>query len=688
MVEPPTPDNETERLDVLRSLELLDQSPDPILDEFARLAAAISGAPIALVSLVDEHRQWFAARVGLAVTETPRRVSFCAHAINSPSEVFWVDDARVDGRFADNPLVVGHPDVRFYAGAPLVVAGSPIGTLCVIDTLPRNCDPLLVETLASLAHLLADRLDSGHRNEATRKALEITADAVIECDDHGVITKWGAGAERLLGFSEAESVGRPVTIFVPPEFHAAHDAGMARWRSTKEGRLGRRIEVPAIRKDGSSIELELAMSVSRSQKGPLITSSIRDISERKAYAASLMAAKAEAEAANVAKSAFLANMSHEIRTPLNGVVGVVGLLASTPLSARQEELTGIIRSSSEQLQRILGDVLDLARIESGHFTISEEQFGLAEQVLAIADLSRLKAEEKGLNFQAVIDITPGQRVIGDPMRLKQVLGNLLSNAVKFTERGYVRLTVTSSPGRYRFEVADSGIGFEQEQHARLFDPFYQADGSVTRRYGGSGLGLSICRNLVEAMGGEIGCIGCTGQGATFWVELPLPVAEVVENPDREEVSQTDAALAVLVVDDNPTNRRVAELILLSVGATVTQAEDGAAAFDAARRTNFDIILMDLMMPVMDGLASIRLIRSHEQERGWPRTPIAVLSANSMPEHVEASLAAGADLHLAKPITAPGLLQAVSALVGSKPKTESFACEEASHVNAVRLRFAR
>ena len=171
MVEPPTPDNETERLDVLRSLELLDQSADPILDEFARLAAAISGAPIALVSLVDEHRQWFAARVGLARSETPRRVSFCAHAINRPSQVLWVDDAQADTRFADNPLVVGHPDTRFYAGAPLVVGGNPIGTLCVIDTIPRQHDPRLVEMLASLAHMLADRLESGHRNRAIRKAL-------------------------------------------------------------------------------------------------------------------------------------------------------------------------------------------------------------------------------------------------------------------------------------------------------------------------------------------------------------------------------------------------------------------------------------------------------------------------------------------------------------------------------------
>lgn len=676
MIEPPTPHNETERLDVLRSLELLDRTNDPILDEFTRLAAAISGAPIALVSLVEEHRQWFVARQGLDATETSRQVSFCAHAINRASQVMWVDDARADRRFAANPLVVGHPDIRFYAGAPLVVGGYPIGTLCVIDTVPRQHDPRLVEMLASLARLLSDRLASGHRDEAIRKVLEITADAIIECDDHGVITQWGAGAERLLGFSEDETIGRPVTILIPPEFHDAHKAGMKRWRKTKEARLGRRIELPAVRKDGSAIELELAMSVSRSQKGPLITSSIRDISERKAYSASLLAAKAEAEAANVAKSAFLANMSHEIRTPLNGVVGVVGLLASTPLSPRQEELTEIIRSSSEQLRRILGDVLDLARIESGQFTVSKEGFCLAEQVLAVADLSRLKAEEKGLNFQAVIDVAAEQRVIGDPIRLKQVLGNLLSNAVKFTERGYVRLAITSSPGSYRFEITDSGIGFEQEQNTRLFDPFYQADVSVTRRFGGSGLGLSICRDLVKAMGGEIGCTGRIGQGATFWVQVPLADAEpIVENSAVEDVPQTDAALAVLVVDDNPTNRRVAELILSSVGATVTEAEDGALAFDMARQNRFDIILMDLMMPVMDGLESIRLIRGHEQECGKPRTPIAVLSANSMPEHVEASLAAGADMHLPKPITAPGLLQALAVLVSGR-SADSTASKEA------------
>ena len=577
----------------------------------------------------------------------------------------------MDARFANNPLVVGNPNIRFYGGAPLIVGGHAIGTLCIIDTSPRVHDARLAEMLASLARLLEDRLESRHRNEAIRRAMEITSDAVIECDDHGIITGWGARAERLLGFSVSEAVGQSVEIIIPPQFRDAHQAGMARWRSTGSARLGRRLELSAIHKNGSSIEIELSMSVMSGPAGPLITGSIRDISERKIYAASLVAAKAEADSASIAKSTFLANMSHEIRTPLNGIVGVVGLLDSTTLSPHQKELTGIILSSSEQLQRILGDVLDIARIESGQFTISEEKFCLAEQVSMIGDLCRLRAEEKGLSFEVNVEVAPGQRVVGDPVRLKQILTNLVSNAVKFTERGYVRLRVTTSLSGFRFEIADSGIGFDQEQQGRLFEPFYQADGSITRRFGGSGLGLSICRDLVQEMGGEIGCTGRTGEGAIFWVELPLRTAEHdAEISELEEVPQPDGALRVLVVDDNSTNRRVAELILSSIGATVTHAEDGAVAFELARQTRFDVILMDLMMPVMDGLESIRLIRTQEQEAGWPRTPIAVLSANSMPEHVEASRVIGADLHIAKPVTAADLLQALSALVMSAGRMNS------------------
>jgi len=399
-----------------------------------------------------------------------------------------------------------------------------------------------------------------------------------------------------------------------------------------------------------------------------------DITDMKRDAQALADARDAADAANRAKSQFLANMSHEIRTPMNGVIGVAQALARTDLDEQQREMLDLIHSSSRTLQTLLSDILDLARVESGRLELHEEPFDLARAVDEAAQLYAAAARDKGLQF--FVEVAPEARiwVHGDPVRLKQVLTNLVSNAVKFTAAGFVSLTVDAGPHGLRFVVQDTGIGFDAETRDRLFSRFEQADGDITRRFGGSGLGLAICRELAGMMGGELGCESEPGGGAAFILTLPLRVAEAPVAPKPTTASADEAAspdierrLRILVADDHPTNRRVVELILDQAAVDLVSVEDGAQAVEACRATTFDLVLMDMQMPVMDGLTATREIRLHEVAMGMPRTPIVMLTANALPEHISAGLEAGADRHLAKPFSVEALIAMVQDLTAKTPQ---------------------
>jgi PAS domain S-box-containing protein len=658
MITLPTTVDETRRIEMVRSFGLLDQMRAPQHDEIAALARDMAASRWALVTLVEDERVWFSGAANYPGTSNCRWASFCTHVIAHPEQTTWIADARDDFRVSKYASVTDDERIRFYAGAPVLVNGHAVGTVCVFDPASRAYDPALAKGLMRLAAIVAEDLAARHREQAMRSALLASADALIECDDHGVITAWSDSASTLFGFAAEEALGSNINIIVPPEMKAAHTHGFEQWRLRGGARVGRRIELPACRKDGSRVDIELWMSIAQVNGVPHIHANIRDISERTAQAAALRLARAEAEAANAAKTTFLTNMSHELRTPLNGVIGVVDLLSQTQQSAYQQELTTIIKTSSDQLRRLIGDILDLARIEAGELMLNEAPLSLTQIVEDVTAVASLVAEEKGVALRRVVSPDLPPHVVGDVLRLKQVLTNLVANAVKFTEAGAVTLRVNRDGDTYRFEVSDTGIGFDPGQRDAVFGRFQQADGTITRRFGGSGLGLAICSELVSAMGGTLDCHSVEGEGSTFWFTVTLADADHTGVEVEASVEEAPGLGRVLVVDDNPTNRRVAQLILQTIGAEVCCSEDGEQAVEAYLSGPFDVILMDMMMPVMDGATATRTIRQLEAEKNLPRTPVIMLTANSLPEHVDASLAAGADVHLPKPMNPESLFAAL------------------------------
>jgi PAS domain S-box-containing protein len=441
------------------------------------------------------------------------------------------------------------------------------------------------------------------------------------------------------------------------------------------------IVVRLMQPNGPHIWVQCASEAIRDENGEVlrIVNALRDIDKTKRAEINLQRARDAAEAANRAKSEFLANMSHEIRTPLNGVMGVASALGRTELSAAQREMVGLIASSAETLESLLSDVLDLARIESGRLELKAEPFDLVQSAADVAALFEPSARAKGLALTLETAPEAAGRFVGDAPRVRQVLSNLAANAVKFTGEGAVAIRLAARPAEagvaFSMTVSDTGIGFDAEAAQRLFERFEQADGSITRRYGGTGLGLAISRSLAEAMGGRLSATSRPGQGSTFTFELTLPRA--VEAEAMAPAAVAPAAQAdfrrtrVLLAEDHPTNRRVVELILGAAGVDLTCVKDGAEAVEAWSAGHYDLILMDMQMPVMDGLTATRAIREAEVRRGGPRTPIYSLTANAMPEHARASKDAGADGHLTKPISADALLRTVSlAASGAAPDSPS------------------
>jgi PAS domain S-box-containing protein len=445
------------------------------------------------------------------------------------------------------------------------------------------------------------------------------------------------------------------------------------------------LEYRQIAKDGGVVWIETRFTVARDAAtgAPVeIICLSRDIEARKALEHALVEAREKAEAAAAAKADFLANMSHELRTAMNAIIGFSTVLKeSADLTPRDARHASLIADASGALVVVVNDVLDFSKLESGAFALDPHAFdplALANSVVAlVAD----QAGAKGLALEVIADGAIGH-VFGDGLRLRQVLLNLISNAVKFTTKGSVTVRLAQAPAEdgmtaMRIAVIDTGIGIPADKLGSVFERFNQADVSTSRRFGGTGLGLAICKRIVELMGGTIGVESREGRGSIFWLEIVLPIADLGTHVD--DATTTTATLErpvrLLLVEDVDVNRELVRVMLEPFDVEIETAVNGVEAIEAVRRTPYDIVLMDVQMPVMDGLAAAAHIRAMP-DPALQRLPIIAMTADVMPEQVERCLAAGMNGHLGKPLSPAALLQAIATWSAPAPEPELAAAEAA------------
>ncbi|AQR60791.1 hypothetical protein BZG35_03330 [Brevundimonas sp. LM2] len=500
-----------------------------------------------------------------------------------------------------------------------------------------------------------------------------TSDMVVRHQTGVGLTYVSPASRTVLGYAPREMIGRMPGEFVVPE-------DLERIRGLLHERIARGEAVSAtgyeyrgIHKDGHEVWLEANPRLVFNGAGELaeVVDVVRDITARKTVEAELHAARFAAEAAARAKSEFLANMSHELRTPLTSIVGFAALVGQNgTLPDKDRAYLDLIRSAGETLLTVVNDILDFSKLEAGAMALDLAPFsteGLASGVIA---LLRDQATEKGLRL--TLEATEDVRLMGDASRLRQVLLNLVSNGIKFTDSGSVVVALRTEvcpAGRTVLvgQVSDTGVGLAADQIERVFERFTQADGSVSRRHGGTGLGLAISRRLLEMMGGEISARSELGCGSTFSFRVPLdpagPLAETARAPDLE---MPQGHFRLLLAEDNPANRALIQALLSPFDIALHMVTDGSEAVEAVSTGDYDLVLMDMQMPVMDGPAAARAIRALDAPRC--HTPIVALSANVLPDQVHQCRAAGMQAHVGKPIDPRELVAAISAHVRPEAAT--------------------
>lgn len=512
--------------------------------------------------------------------------------------------------------------------------------------------------------VLIDQTETKRRNaEYEGKVTAISkAMALIEYDLDGNILDINDNALALFGYTREEVIGRHHALFCTPEL-VDSDAYRQIWTELRAGLLHTG-EYQRLAKGGREVWIQASYNPILDTDGrPFkVVKLATDLTPRRVMEQDLRAARDRAEAAAAARSSFLANMSHEIRTPMNAIIGFTDLLLETPLSPDQRRHLSTVQHSSRSLLGLLNDILDTAKLDRGAIELEQLDFSLRELCEQVVATQRLAAESKGLQLHLDYPGTVGDFFCGDPLRLQQVLTNLLGNAVKFTQQGEVRLQVSGESGAMRLAVRDTGIGIAADRLEKIFEPFAQADASMSRRFGGTGLGTTISRQLVELMGGRLKVESTEGLGSCFSVELPLRAGKRLPSQQRAVLPEL-GELDILAADDVPQNLELLQLMLESLGHRVHCVADGEGALQAFAEKRFDLILMDVQMPGVDGLEASRRIRQLEAREARDPVPIIALTASVLDQDRQAALDSGMNAFASKPLDLDALLWEIARLLG-------------------------
>ena len=478
--------SEAQRLAVLHDVRLLDSAPEPAFDITVQLLKQATGVQTALVSLVDADRQWFKARAGLDVCQTPRSAAFCAHTIRQ-TETLWIEDAR-------------------------------IGSLCVFDPLPRPLSPEVQRVLESTAASLSDLIERRADGLSAQSLLDHSTDAAVAVDSSGCLTLWNKGAEAMFGWSRQEALGQSLDLILPPDLAGAHWQGFFRYVAGGAPRLfGKAVELTAVRRGGHPFPMELTLARWDHAGQASVGALIRDISPRKAMDLQLSQALVDAKASDRAKSRFLAAMNHEMRTPLNGVLGMGHVLAATALDPFQSDALAMIMESGQHLETLLGDIVAFSAEEAPEKT----PFFAAAVLTDGLRVSLAAAAAKNIPVELTVADTIPREVVGQEDDFRHIVRCLVDNAVKFTRVGRIVIRLAWTAPHLRLEISDTGDGFDIRRLDDLLKPFEQADNSVSRAYDGAGIGLALVDRCVRRWGGHLTADSTIGKGSTFIVDLPV-----------------------------------------------------------------------------------------------------------------------------------------------------------------------
>jgi PAS domain S-box-containing protein len=488
---------------------------------------------------------------------------------------------------------------------------------------------------------------------------------------------------RMFGYTIDEMMGENLhRLIAPSQYLNSFENGFEMFRNTGEGVVvGRTVEIEGKRKSGNVFPVELSISSTELDGRWYAVGVIRDISDRKRIESEIIEARKDAENASRIKSEFLTNMSHEIRTPLNSIIGTAELLSETRLDDEQKKYLKLMQESGKNLLILLNDILEVSQIEAGKITLDTVLFSLKNTVEKVHRLLNHRVLEKGLELTCEIQDNVPDLLIGDPERLVQIIVNLVGNAIKFTEEGSIRIEITRVQNTEKgvllsFSITDTGIGIPQAKLDSIFSSFTQVDQSLTRKYGGTGLGLAISRNLVGLMNGEISVKSLPGHGSSFTFSAEFGIASNPEGSSKEESEKSDVrdgspgelhSLRILLVDDSPDNRFLVRAFLKLEECHIEEAVNGHEAIQKYENSDWDVILMDMQMPEVDGYEATSRIREIESVKGMVHVPIVALTAHSMDSEVKKCLDAGCDVYLSKPIDKVSLIRTISEV--SHPASE-------------------